>query len=586
MMHKGFIKISIAFSFIILIIASLKANETDSLLKLLKETHDAMQRIEIYFTISRSYQNTNSDTALFLAGEAISLSKKIGNKKMLGDLYGLSGDIYVTTDSLDQAKKYYLLALGEFTESENFQALSGVYTVLGNISMVEGNSSQAMQYYLNALKLSQEKGINRRIPFLNMNIGTIHYNAGNLTEAQKYYTSSLEGFEKVSDTLNIARTLSNIGLTYMDLNDDKLAEEYFKQALQLFLSHKAYTDLGVIYQNLAFIEANKGDYQNAVSLVGKSLDYLDLVDPNYAGPRIDKQAISMIALGQFYRRLKNLKEAHDWMLKAYKIGIKNNMVSVISESSLELSSLFEETNQSDSALFYLKIHLKNKVDLLNTEKVKKLASMEAELKYDQQLKEEELKRIEAEESQHRRNVFFIIAIVILLLVALVLLLFLQLGRNKVARMELYRQNLQNELELRNKELTTHVMTQLKKNEFILEITGKLEKTLADANPGNKPIIEKVIKELESDQSGEVWKEFEIRFTQVHSDFYKKLVDRFPDLSPNELRLCAFLKLNLNTKEISSITKQSVNSIDVARSRLRNKLGLNKEDNLVAFLTQF
>jgi len=93
----------------------------------------------------------------------------------------------------------------------------------------------------------------------------------------------------------------------------------------------------------------------------------------------------------------------------------------------------------------------------------------------------------------------------------------------------------------------------------------------------------VIKELDSVDSEEVWKEFEIRFQNVHSDFYKNLVNNFPDLTANELRLCAFLKLNLNTKEISSLTNQSVNSIDVARSRLRQKFGLTKKDNLTSFL---
>jgi len=131
-----------------------------------------------------------------------------------------------------------------------------------------------------------------------------------------------------------------------------------------------------------------------------------------------------------------------------------------------------------------------------------------------------------------------------------------------------------------------VMAQLKKNDFILAISKKLEKTLSAAHPENKPIIERVIKELESDDSGEVWKEFEVRFQNVHSDFYKNLVQNFPDLTANELRLCAFLKLNLNTKEISSLTNQSVNSIDVARSRLRQKLGLSKEDNLTSFLAGF
>ncbi len=65
-----------------------------------------------------------------------------------------------------------------------------------------------------------------------------------------------------------------------------------------------------------------------------------------------------------------------------------------------------------------------------------------------------------------------------------------------------------------------------------------------------------------------------------------LIQRFPDLSPNEQRLCAFLKLNLATKEISSMTGQSPRAIEMARFRLRKKLGISTQDvNLITFISQ-
>jgi hypothetical protein len=82
----------------------------------------------------------------------------------------------------------------------------------------------------------------------------------------------------------------------------------------------------------------------------------------------------------------------------------------------------------------------------------------------------------------------------------------------------------------------------------------------------------------------LWKEFECRFQQVHEQFYKTLTERFPDLTPSERRLCAFLKLNMTTKEISAMTRQNAKSIDVARTRLRKKLNLTGTDqNLITFL---
>jgi len=94
------------------------------------------------------------------------------------------------------------------------------------------------------------------------------------------------------------------------------------------------------------------------------------------------------------------------------------------------------------------------------------------------------------------------------------------------------------------------------------------------------------RELHRSVESEIWEDFELRFKEVHSDFYTKLIHTFPDLSPNEQRLCAFLKLNMSTKEISELTGQSSKALEMARYRLRIKLNISGTDeNLIAFLSQ-
>ena len=124
------------------------------------------------------------------------------------------------------------------------------------------------------------------------------------------------------------------------------------------------------------------------------------------------------------------------------------------------------------------------------------------------------------------------------------------------------------------------------NELVLVLAEKLKKMDLEQGSENARIIKSIISELERASNPENWKEFEIRFQQIHSEFYKRLSEKFPELTPNELKLCAFLRLNMSTKEISSITFQSQNTLMVARSRLRQKLGISKDENLVIFLSQF
>lgn len=96
----------------------------------------------------------------------------------------------------------------------------------------------------------------------------------------------------------------------------------------------------------------------------------------------------------------------------------------------------------------------------------------------------------------------------------------------------------------------------------------------------------ILSDFEKSGSQRLWPEFQLSFNILHPGFYEKLSEEFPTLTPNEKRLCAFLRLNLSTKEISTITKQTPRSIDIARTRLRNKLNLtNTQTDLNSFLEQ-
>ncbi len=565
---------------------SLFAGEIDELKKQYRIEHNASKKVELLSKLAEKYLIINPDSSIIYAKQALALSASADLNIFKGKIYGIIGDILVMQDSLNLAEKYYDTCLIFFEKEENYFQMVGVLTVLGNINVVLENTSKGLQYYLHALKISSDNNYERRLPYLYLNIGTIQFGANNTIVAQNYYTKALAGFEKVDDSLNIGRVLSSIGSTYTQLNNYKLANDYHQQAMVIFQELNSAADIAASYYNLSIGKKMAGSYKKAIEYLEISVQNIAEIDYTFAGPRIKLITQVEVEFGENYLLLGDLVKAKQHLIKAFDLANNNGFLSDSKNAAKNLSLLYEQKGQNDSALYYHKIFREKSEQLINVENIKKLANIDAQNKYEQLIKEEEIKRKDERAAQRTKNTVYIVAIIILLLLALVLTLFLKLGRNKVARMELQRDNLQSKLELRNKELTTHVMSQLKKNELILEISAKLEKTLMAATPENRPVIERVIKELESENTQEVWKEFELRFQNVHHDFYKKLVDRFSDLSSNELRLCAFIKLNLNTKEISSITHQSVNSIDVARSRLRHKLGLNKEDNLTSFLTGF
>ena len=123
-----------------------------------------------------------------------------------------------------------------------------------------------------------------------------------------------------------------------------------------------------------------------------------------------------------------------------------------------------------------------------------------------------------------------------------------------------------------------------KIKILLELSNEFKNNEA-VKDETKEAIRRIHTDLKKSTEDEIWEEFELRFQQVHRDFYDKLMDKFPDLSPNEQRLCAFLRLNMSSKEISELTGQSPNALETARYRLRKKLGIsNSQVNLITFLS--
>jgi len=149
------------------------------------------------------------------------------------------------------------------------------------------------------------------------------------------------------------------------------------------------------------------------------------------------------------------------------------------------------------------------------------------------------------------------------------------------------QLLQSNLENKEKELTTKTLTHIQAQETIVSIVkdlGEIREKNKDENIDK--LIGGLIHRININNSENNWEEFRVHFEEVHAKFFNHLHVRCPNLTKNEIRICALLKLNFSTKDISSLTHQSTRSIDVARYRLRKKLNLSQEDNLVGFLSQF
>ncbi len=149
------------------------------------------------------------------------------------------------------------------------------------------------------------------------------------------------------------------------------------------------------------------------------------------------------------------------------------------------------------------------------------------------------------------------------------------------KIKVERERLQEILANRNRELSNATINLIRKNETLLEIRTELENQAFDKR--GKGRLDRIIENhISADQD---WHLFEEAFNQVHDEFFKKLKNQYPDLTTGDLRLAAFLKINLSSKEISSLLGLSVRGVENKRYRLRKKLGLNENDNLTSFMIE-
>lgn len=152
--------------------------------------------------------------------------------------------------------------------------------------------------------------------------------------------------------------------------------------------------------------------------------------------------------------------------------------------------------------------------------------------------------------------------------------------------QLKNQQLERELEHQARELASSTMHIVQKSEMLLSIKEKLRRIAQVSNdPKIKPELSELIKNIDKDALiDKEWEKFEVYFNSIHDRFTKILKEKFPQLNANDIKMCAYLRMNLSSKEIASILNISVRGVEISRYRLRKKMNLVSGINLTTYLS--
>lgn len=531
-------------------------------------------------------------------------------------IYGqIANELYTLKSSPDSVLVYLNKALDLSGKSGYNKHLYAIYGQFALLFSGSGNYSISLNYYFKILNLIDAeaagehdiRSILSRYSSTYVTIGTTYFNLENNAKALEYYRKGLEKINQLAGIdpdypLNEKRLIifTNLGGAYLSSRDFEKARQNFEKALEMNRKINNQVFYGVLYNNLGIVYKEKKDFNRAYDYYNKCLEIRTRLADTAGMAQVYNN------LGDYYYLTGDYKKAIEVLDKAMTFSRRAGSIRSQMKAANFLSMTYEKIDKPGDALSMHKLFKQLNDSIINSEQIENTARLELQYQYEKLRKESELQQeIQLARKERKALIYLIIAGLLLFSFVIVVLL----NRNQRIKMKqskllqeslelesknlnlekqnlmLEKQNLELELEFRNKELATHVMYLLKKNEFIGSITEKLLALKPLMLPENKLWMQEIVREMKSNVDNTIWGEFEVRFQQVHKDFYLKLNENYPDLTPNETKLCAFLRLNMTTKDISAITFQSLKSIQVARARLRKKMDITRDDNLVSLLQQ-
>lgn len=487
----------------------------------------------------------------------------------------------MATIDWERARYYIDIAKENAIEANSPKVLADFYKTLGNIYSNKDALDIALENFLKAYRYYESKPSSQKFKLEN-NLAIVYARTGNPETALSYFKKVYQYQQSMEDTIILASILNNMGRIWLDKNVDS-SLVYFKKSL-LLAEKLNNSDLKLfLYTNLGKCYMLKEDF-------GAAKKYFNLAEREIS-PTTVAGNIAWVynEFAKYYISQKIADSAIFYSKKS--VTILDSFAPYSFEQLRAVKILYQsylDDSQYRNAAPYFEKYA-TIIDSINLEDKK--VNVEKLLIAEEYRSLEKIRKLEESKRQSRNYIILLILVSIVLFLGILLLRF----RNKLKHTELEKQLArakQNELninlELKNKELIGKAMIEMHRTEIIEDILKDLKEVkLKAVKKETQTAIDFIAKRLKRDTSANIWEEFELRFEQVHESFYKNILEKHPDLSPREKRLAALLKLNLTSKEIAQITGQSPKSVENARTRLRKKLDItNMQTDLSAYLSTF
>lgn len=503
----------------------------------------------------------------------------------------VKGRYFYYKDDYPQSISHIEKAIDIYKANNNKEALAKSFSFLAPTQTMIGYYPAAIQSLLKSIQLYEQLEDPMSLALAMNYLGNIYIEQADHAKARQYLDKAADITRQDPNTLLNANILSTIGRILLVEGDLAEAENYLQQAYQIRLDCAEIRHIASSLYNLSELYVMQERYTEAIN-------YLQEAEQIY-GQLHEKTGLFNVyhSLGEAYLRSGYMENASRYAEKSHNLAEEINSRRHLSKSTRLLSAIHEQKNEPGAALSYFQqFHDYNK-QLMSAENTRLLGNIEQVHDLQQKTKDNEL-LIQKNRIRRQQNaILTLISIALLILMNAGYVFFRLKNKNLLNRQhllekekaiaeannQLYQKEkimLKNNLELKNKELTSKTIELLHQVETMQVLAEKIE-NLKDS--GSRKEVESILHELNRKTRENVWDEFHEAFNNVHNEFYERLLAICPDLSATEIKIAALLKLNLCTKEIAAISYKSESAVKTARHRLRQKLNLGPEDSLINFL---
>lgn len=557
----------IIVSFVFFIdVSSFCQSKKDSLLVILEKQQPDSSRIKILYDLAMELGRSNPDSAIIFGNIGLEMARNRENKLMQAKIADELASAYSVKDEHLEAislRKKALLFI-EKTNVNHMNILAKIYNNIATNYRRTNNSDSAMANWEEAIKIYEELGDSYNKSKVLASVGSLYGDLGLLNEALETQMQALKELGKDVYPNLLCRLYYNIGTIYLRMENYSESLFNFKRALVAVKKSSNEHMMTYICLNMGENFSRIGEYDSAEFYIKKSQQSAQKLQ--------NKTLIHManfILCGINFKMgdMESGKAALDETIVYYEHKKHVDFIPAYALKALILTAEGSYVEADEMMTRFIRLYSESQSD----EFQKKLANMEVKYKVGEKEKEIELLEKKNRVKSLERNRATLISL--LVIIGSVALFIYFINRRRI---------LKKELDYKNRQLVSQVM-QLNNNKTVFSEAYDLIKASEPDIRNNANVVKLSRLVNENVGANDIWEKFRLHFEGVYPDFFNKLRNVQPNLTTNDLKLCAYVKMRLSQKEIATLLNITHKSCHVAIYRLKKKLNLNKDKDLLKFI---